>query len=132
MKSITSSIIGHILGNKWILMALNIVIPIAIYFEAGPVSAIAAYFGYFLLVSLAMHLKREADREKSMHEILGSTIKDALKKAGETTDFETDDYKGSITEIKFDDLPEEIREMMDKKEKKEKDEDEDTKNVTKH
>ena len=136
LQSLTTSLIGHTLGNKHLLTIFNILIPIAVYFEAGPVSAVTTYFGFFLVVSLAMHLKRASDREDMMNEVLkdtlGGALKDAIKK-GKTQKFDTEDAEVHVTEVNFDDLPDEIRQMIDREENKDKDEDKNNhENETKH
>lgn len=123
LHKLTTSLIGAVLGSRILLTIFNILIPIAIYFEAGPVSAVATYFGMFLVISLTMHLKRESDREEAMQEAIGPLIKDMIKDGhgtkSKTTEFDTGDYKGSITAINLDDLPDEIKEMIENQEKNE-------------
>ena len=138
MDNIMSFILRHLLSNKYVLSALNWVIPIAIYFEAGIVSAVFAFFTFFLLIALTMELKRKSDKRRAssmIDEVLGEALKDTLQKVKErgnnkTTSFDTDDFSGTMTEVSFDDLPDQIKAMI--KAREEEEEKEDTENVTKH
>ena len=135
----SGAVLTWAMNNKYILLTLNILLPTAIYFEAGPVSAFTAYFGFFLVVSIAMGIAREdhekAEMTKAIKEALGASLDESLgphlKRKGENvTEFETENYKGSITTLDADnlpdDLPDEIKELIESKLEKSK-EDEPTK-----
>lgn len=115
IHKISGILLNWVMNNKYVLLTLNILLPVAVYFEAGPVSAFVTYFGFFLVVSMAMSQAKE-ENEKDM---MGAAIKEMLGSKAETTNFETDEYSGSITKMKIDDLPDEIKEMIDKQENNE-------------
>ena len=130
LHKLTGTILTWVLENKYILLVLNILLPVAIYFEAGPVSAAATYFGFFLLISIAKSLHRDEQMKEEMHKAMEphlESILNKIKKSGETTEFDTEKYSGSITAIKAEDLPDEIKEMMESHEKEEANKEEPTK-----
>ena len=119
IQSITGSLVGYILAHKWLLTIFNFLLPLAVYFETGPVSAFATYIGYFLVVSLAMHMKREADMKDAMHEALGPILKKvANKEMREGTLKNGDKFQSIKIDLdnldNLDDLDEKIKEQIDK------------------
>lgn len=70
IHNFSGEILTWVMNNKYILLTLNLLLPVAVYFEAGPVSAFITYFGFYLVISIAMAIARETrEKEEMMNEI---------------------------------------------------------------
>ena len=79
IHKISGAILTWAMNNKYILMTLNVLLPVAVYFEAGPVSAFITYFGFYLVISMAMAVARDDQMKEEMQEALRPHMEEILK-----------------------------------------------------
>lgn len=115
LQKLTIKILATIINSNFTLMLINLLLPVAIYFETGIITAITSYFAFFLLFTVAKHSAREAhnNENKIPAGSMGEAIKEAMK-FGDTTVFENDKIKGKITKINLKDMPEGLKEILKK------------------
>ncbi len=92
MEKIIGPLTSYIMKSYWLLKILAFVLPVAVYFEAGPVSALITLFAYHLVIGLALHAKQAHDLNEATMEILGPKIEEMIKNGETSGVFKVDEF----------------------------------------